>query len=173
MALPPKDGPEGGFAGTVGLIIIWPHQDDHTKQSAMAKDLFDVQSESNKLAYIPDQESYQKEEYWATPKETEEKGGGDCEDLAIWKYARLRAMGWKADHLLLWSVQVRARSLFHVILVAKIDGKEWLLDAPAAVEDPPALEPHLINSEDLLKSLWFLAGFNEEGWIPASFDESF
>ena len=41
---------------------------------------------------------YQREhlgDYWRLPYETERQGGGDCEDMAIWLYAKLLADGFE------------------------------------------------------------------------------
>lgn len=45
-----------------------------------------------KLVYIPEPE---REDRWQTPRETEIRGGGDCEDLSVWLLYELRKLGYK------------------------------------------------------------------------------
>lgn len=47
----------------------------------------------NSFPYRDDWATWQVHDYWATPDEFLEKGGGDCEDYAIAKYALLRMVG--------------------------------------------------------------------------------
>lgn len=51
---------------------------------------------------------WQQQDYWATPKETMQKGQGDCEDFAIAKYVVLLKMNVPMDKLRL--IYVRART---------------------------------------------------------------
>lgn len=55
--------------------------------------LLSVNTFFNKLQYIEDSVLWGTKDYWATPIELLEKGGGDCEDFAIAKYFTLRQMG--------------------------------------------------------------------------------
>lgn len=58
-----------------------------------------VNNYMNALPWIADSDLWKKEDYWATPFETLTTFGGDCEDIAIAKYAALRLMGFDDDSL--------------------------------------------------------------------------
>lgn len=47
---------------------------------------------SCKLIYMPEPEG---RDYWQTIKETDEKGGGDCEDLSLYIMDKLRKEGYE------------------------------------------------------------------------------
>lgn len=47
---------------------------------------------NHNIEYVPDRILYDKQDYWATPEETLEKGAGDCEDIAILKWWILKQM---------------------------------------------------------------------------------
>jgi predicted transglutaminase-like cysteine proteinase len=73
---------------------------------------------SNKLPWIADPDIWKREDYWATPFETITTFGGDCEDIAITKYAILRMMGIPDDKLGFGYVQTSNKER-HMILVYK------------------------------------------------------
>lgn len=63
---------------------------------------------------------------WASPSETLQAGGGDCEDYAILKFLILREAGFADSELKLLIVRQPGSRTDHAVLAAKIEG-EWLL----------------------------------------------
>jgi predicted transglutaminase-like cysteine proteinase len=75
-----------------------------------------------------DLENYGVEEYWASPEEFLEKGGGDCEDFAIIKYLALRYFGWPEQDLWLLLGLKKTVGEFHAVLAARTGEKLFILD---------------------------------------------
>jgi predicted transglutaminase-like cysteine proteinase len=73
-----------------------------------------------RLVYASDRRAWGEKDYWATPYESLEKGGGDCDDFAIAKYVTLRKMGIPKEDLKLAYVYLnlpgRAREAHMVLL---------------------------------------------------------
>lgn len=65
---------------------------EHTDRTAENK-LSAVTSFFNEVQWISDLSHWGKADYWQTPQETLTTFKGDCEDVAIAKYATLRKMG--------------------------------------------------------------------------------
>lgn len=77
----------------------------------------------NALPYQPDNDLWQREDYWATPLETLLKDGGDCEDLAIAKYFTLLASGIDPERLrLTYAWQLSPRQAHMVLSYFPADG---------------------------------------------------
>ena len=72
----------------------------------------------NNIPWIADPDLWKREDYWATPFETLTTFGGDCEDIAIGKYAMLRLMGIPDDALGFAYVETREKER-HMVLVFK------------------------------------------------------
>jgi predicted transglutaminase-like cysteine proteinase len=72
----------------------------------------------NNIPWIADSDLWKREDYWATPFETLTTFGGDCEDMAIGKYAMLRLMGILDDSLGFAYVETRKKER-HMVLVFK------------------------------------------------------
>jgi len=72
----------------------------------------------NNIPWIADPDLWKREDYWATPFETLTTFGGDCEDMAIGKYAMLRLMGIPDDALGFAYVETRDKER-HMVLVFK------------------------------------------------------
>ena len=72
----------------------------------------------NNIPWIADPDIWKREDYWATPFETLTTFGGDCEDIAIGKYAMLRLMGIPDDSLGFAYVETRDKER-HMVLVFK------------------------------------------------------
>ena len=68
----------------------------------------------NEVEYVPDILHWGKRDYWQTPLETLIEFKGDCEDIAIAKYAALRAMGVPDEKLAL--VNARMNGEPHMLL---------------------------------------------------------
>lgn len=74
----------------------------------------------NGFRYIPDIENYGVSDYWATPAEFIQHGGGDCEDFAIMKYEIIKYDGLGRDLYFLLVYDTRSVA-YHLVLV--VDGK--------------------------------------------------
>lgn len=72
----------------------------------------------NNIPWIADPDLWKRDDYWATPFETLTTFGGDCEDIAIGKYAMLRLMGISDDALGFAYVETREKER-HMVLVFK------------------------------------------------------
>ncbi len=64
----------------------WQRLVDETTAQTTTDTLKLVNSHINRLNSISDLRNWQRNDYWATPMELFERGGGDCEDFAIAKY---------------------------------------------------------------------------------------
>jgi predicted transglutaminase-like cysteine proteinase len=53
----------------------------------------------NEVRYSPDEKTYNKKDYWATPWEFLARDRGDCEDYVIAKYFALRQLGIASEKL--------------------------------------------------------------------------
>jgi predicted transglutaminase-like cysteine proteinase len=63
-----------------------------------------------------DSSIWNKREYWATPREFLNQGGGDCEDFVIIKYFSLIKLGIPADRLQMALVNVKGNRQRHMVL---------------------------------------------------------
>jgi len=58
-------------------------------------DIYDLVIRDNPLKFIPEDPN----DYWQSPAETEARGGGDSEDLAIWVYKKLWDMNYQVNFM--------------------------------------------------------------------------
>ena len=72
----------------------------------------------NNIPWIADPDLWKREDYWATPFETLTTFGGDCEDIAIGKYAMLRLLGIPDEALGFAYVETHTKER-HMVLVFK------------------------------------------------------
>jgi len=77
-------------------------------------------------------------EYWQRP-DFDKNGYGDCEDIAIEKRMRLIEGGYPADELFFAVAYVRRFGL-HVVLVARLDDGDYVLDS---------LSPHVVVKSEV------------------------
>ena len=84
----------------------------------------------NRLNFTPDRQTWQREDYWATPLETLALGAGDCEDFALAKYFTLTALGVEESRLRLTYVKALKLNQAHMVLTyyAEPDAAPWVLD---------------------------------------------
>lgn len=82
----------------------------------------------NSYDYIVDSQGWNKNDYWATPKQFLTKGGGDCEDFAITKYMALRDAGWSADNLRITVLKDTQKNELHAVLLVTLNEVEYLMD---------------------------------------------
>ena len=85
-------------------------------------DLATVQRAVNRLPYVTDSARYQMPEWWADI----DQRGGDCEDFALTKRARLRALGWPPEALNIATCWL-PNGEYHAVLIATLDGQDWVL----------------------------------------------
>jgi predicted transglutaminase-like cysteine proteinase len=83
-----------------------------------------------------DEALYGETDFWASPLATFSRGGGDCEDYAIAKFAALRLAGMAADDLRILIMRDAAGG-DHAVAAARLDGRWLTLDnrRMAMVED--------------------------------------
>lgn len=89
--------------------------------------LSEVNHYINRLPYAADRFNYGSRDYWATPRQFFYRSG-DCEDYAIAKFLSLRALGWPKEALRLVGVEDSERGTQHAIIVARLNGDDWVLD---------------------------------------------
>lgn len=92
---------------------------------------------------------------WQTPQEIVNSGSTDCKGFAICKYYALRKAGFKAEQLNLWSGDYRGQP--HMILVARLEAKQYVLDIGANANLPEAKNYFYHSFEPSYR-------FNENGW---------
>jgi predicted transglutaminase-like cysteine proteinase len=83
---------------------------------------------NNKITYAEDSKLYRKADYWASARETLQRGAGDCEDFAIAKMELLMAMGISRDQLRLVVARDLVRNADHAVLVVSLPEGAVLLD---------------------------------------------
>ncbi len=98
---------------------------------------------------------YQASEEWQTPNEFALAKTTDCKGYSVCKYYALRAAGFKAEQLNLWSGAYNNEA--HMTLVAELDDKQYVLDAGD--------EANLPLAQDYFYKKFIPAyRFNEKGW---------
>lgn len=70
----------------------------------------------NEVRYSPDEKTYQKKDYWATPWEFLARDRGDCEDYVIAKYFALRHLGIESEKLYFTYVRSKRFKEPHMVL---------------------------------------------------------
>ncbi len=130
---------------------------------------------NSRLIYASDRQAWGEKDYWATPYESLEKGGGDCDDFAIAKYVTLRKMGIPKQDLKLAYVYLerpgRKREAHLVLLHQPPGTKGTVLDnfnkslkSPAQRKD---LRPVFTFNEN---GLWMSSGDNSSKRLSGTTD---
>lgn len=70
----------------------------------------------NNVSYSSDIDTYEKNDYWATPFEFLARGEGDCEDYAIAKYFSLLHLGIPSSKMFITYVSVEGYTQSHMVL---------------------------------------------------------
>lgn len=73
---------------------------------------------NKRIAYMEDIQAWGKQDYWATPLETLNKGAGDCEDFAIAKYFALEQLGVPQSSMKITYVKSTKFTEAHMVLLA-------------------------------------------------------
>lgn len=106
----------------------WKQLVDPAKTVPSLEVLKQVNYKVNNYTYIEDSQGWQQSDYWATPREFFEQGGGDCEDYAIVKYMALRAMGWSPDDMRIVVLKDTKINQMHSVLAVHFQGEVYILD---------------------------------------------
>lgn len=96
---------------------------------------------------------------WPTPNEFKKAATADCKGYAITKYYEMRKAGWKPEDLNLWIGDFKFGETLvpHVVLVANINGKQYVMDIGDTANLPEA--------KDYFYKYFLPAyRFNEIGW---------
>lgn len=112
----------------------------------------------NSFAYIEDRINWGRDDYWGAPREFFEKGGGDCEDFAIVKYALLRDLGVPEESMRVSVVYDRELERMHALLAVDTDDDTFFLDNQMSALGGAAIREryHMIFS--LGRQAWWLYG---------------
>lgn len=112
----------------------------------------------NDLTFVDDSIHWKKADYWATPVEMIETGGGDCEDFSIAKFFTLKALGVDESHLRMTYVKALRLNQAHMVLT--------YFSAPGA--EPVVLDNLIaeIKPAHLRNDLMPVYSFNADGlWL--------
>ncbi len=162
--IPHKNAQYVGSHGNQWQHILDSHElEVKTKRRPQFSDLKAVQQAASIFSYKANGA------HWQTPGELDSSMQGDCKDVAIWKYKKLKERGWKPENMNLWVVKIRNKEfdngqlLQHMFLTVKIDNEEWLLNSPAFWGDKRPPRPILITPEYMQYTFEFMYRFNENG----------
>ena len=97
-------------------IIAWRRVIDDAQGKPVIDKLKAVNNFFNMLEFVDDETHWGKKDYWATPIEFLETGGGDCEDFTIAKYFALRELGVPDEKLRLVYVKALSLNQHHMVL---------------------------------------------------------
>jgi len=117
-----------------------------------------INKQVNGYRYIEDIEGWNKQDYWATPQQFFEKGGGDCEDFAIVKYMALRALGWSADDLRIVVLKDMKLNLLHSVLAVNYEGKTYILDNQSKALVSDRQMKHYVPIYSINENAWWRHG---------------
>lgn len=87
------------------------------------QELSAVNADINKLPYRVDVEQYGLPDFWIEMDD----GGGDCEDYALVKRAKLRELGWAKEDLDICICEIQGDG--HAVLVAHTSEGDFVLDS--------------------------------------------
>ena len=83
---------------------------------------------NTRVRFVDDQVQFGRGDVWTSASETLRRGKGDCEDYAIAKLQMLRRAGFADRDLYLVIVRDLVRRSDHAVLVARADGRMFVLD---------------------------------------------
>lgn len=132
---------------------VWTDFLAGTRGSAPRAQLDAVNAWANAKPYVEDITNWGLPDYWETPGEFIAHGG-DCEDYAIAKYFSLVRLGFAPRDLRIVIVSDSVAHDFHAVLVARIDGTDWLLDNQLS-------EVTALSTKPQYTAIYSL---NEQGW---------
>ncbi|MFV0573936.1 MAG: transglutaminase-like cysteine peptidase [Vibrio sp.] len=94
----------------------WRDVTHSMQQKPLKTQLIEVNNFFNQLRFIDDIKLWGLNDYWATPIQFLNVGGGDCEDFSIAKYTTLRELGVADDKLRLIYVKALDYNQFHMVV---------------------------------------------------------
>ena len=83
---------------------------------------------NDRVRFVDDQVQFGRADVWTSASDTLRRGKGDCEDYAIAKMQMLRRAGFSDRDLYLVIVRDLARRADHAVLVARAEGRMYVLD---------------------------------------------
>ena len=83
---------------------------------------------NDRVRFVDDRAQYGRADVWTSASDTLSRGKGDCEDYAIAKLQMLRKAGFSDRDLYLVIVRDLVRRADHAVLVARADGRMYVLD---------------------------------------------
>ena len=83
---------------------------------------------NGRVRFVDDRVQFGRGDVWTSASETLRRGKGDCEDYAIAKLQMLRRAGFADRDLYLVIVRDLVRRADHAVLVARADGRLFVLD---------------------------------------------
>lgn len=100
----------------------------------------------NRIEFIPDDEHWAQNDYWATPVELLASNGGDCEDFSIAKYMTLIALGVPESQLRITYVKAVELNQAHMVLTwyERPDAEPLVLDNLIAEIKPASQRTDLV-----------------------------
>ena len=83
---------------------------------------------NRRIHFVADSRQFGRADVWSAAADTLRRGSGDCEDYAIAKLQMLRRAGFAERDLYLVIVKDLVRRSDHAVLVARADGRMYVLD---------------------------------------------
>ena len=83
---------------------------------------------NDRVKFVDDRVQFGRADVWNSASDTLTRGKGDCEDYAIAKLQMLRKAGFSSRDLYLVIVRDLARRADHAVLVARAEGRMYVLD---------------------------------------------
>lgn len=144
-------------------VLNWQEFVKRSRSATAREKLVSVNNYFNQFEYIEDQDLYDSDDYWATLRETLNRGSGDCEDLAIAKYFTLREMNLHEEKMrITYVIPVQSRKP-HMVLTYRLTagGEPLVLDTMVKVLMPISRRSDLVP----------VYSFNMQGYWIAKKDE--
>jgi predicted transglutaminase-like cysteine proteinase len=101
---------------TLSRILSWQTLIQQERQQPIFNKLTLVNDFFNQFEYRSDADQIGRTDYWMTPVEFIDKGGGDCEDYTIAKYFTLQAMGVARQKMRITYVKALRLGVAHMVL---------------------------------------------------------
>ncbi|WP_218619111.1 transglutaminase-like cysteine peptidase [Vibrio algicola] len=105
------------FGERAGLrVTAWRNLINSIQTLSEQQKLNKINDFFNQLVFIDDIKLWGQNDYWATPIQFLDVGGGDCEDFSIAKYSSLRELGIADSKLHLIYVKSLTLNQFHMVV---------------------------------------------------------
>ena len=138
--------PFDGKISKTGVFNTEILENPTTTQSESVESLF---FKASRFRYVSDNNG----DHWQTPKETDQRQAGDCEDKAIWLFAQLKQNGYANTRVVIGKYRPFERKYHVWVTYTDNSGHAFVLD--------PAIQ----------KRVWDTQSFSQEFYQPIySFD---